>query len=53
MDYRIAIRYRADIKVTDIIRWQGKTLQQMAPSYGKDGKRQWLILECRELVEDE
>ena len=53
LDYRIAIRYRADINVTDIIRWQGKILQQMAPPYGKDGKRQWLILECRELVEDE
>ena len=53
VDYRIAIRYRTDIKVTDIIRWQGKILQQMAPPYGKDGKRQWLILECRELVEDE
>ena len=53
VDYRIAIRYRADINVTDIIRWQGKILQQMAPPYGKDGKRQWLILECRELVEDE
>ena len=53
VDYRIAIRYRTDIKVMDIIRWQGKILQQMAPPYGKDGKRQWLILECRELVEDE
>lgn len=53
VDYRIAIRYRADIKVTDIIRWQGKTLRQTAPPYGKDGKRQWLIMECRELVEDE
>ena len=53
VDYRIAIRYRTDIKVTDIIRWQGKILQQMAPPYGKDGRRQWLILECRELVEDE
>ncbi len=53
VDYRIAIRYRDDIKVTDIIRWQGELLQQTAPPYGKDGKRQWLILECRELVEDE
>ena len=53
VDYRIAIRYRTDIKVTDIIRWQGKTLRQTAPPYGKDGRRQWLILECRELVEDE
>ena len=53
VDYRIAIRYRTDIKVMDIIRWQGKTLQQTAPPYGKDGRRQWLILECRELVEDE
>ena len=53
VDYRIAIRYRDDIKVTDIIRWQGKTLLQNAPPYGKDGRRQWLIMECRELVEDE
>ena len=53
VDYRIAIRYRTDIKVTDIIHWQGKTLRQTAPPYGKDGRRQWLILECRELVEDE
>ena len=53
VDYRIAIRYRTDIKVMDIIRWQGKTLRQTAPPYGKDGRRQWLILECRELVEDE
>ena len=53
VDYRIAIRYRTDIKVTDIICWQGKTLQQTAPPYGKDGRCQWLILECRGLVEDE
>lgn len=53
VDYRIAIRYRDDIKITDTIHWQGRTLMQTAPPYGKDGKRQWLILECRELVEDE
>lgn len=52
VDYRVAMRYRTDIRDTDILRWQGKLLQIVAPPYGKDGKREWLILECRELVED-
>ena len=52
VDYRVAMRYRTDIRDTDILRWQGKLLQIVAPTYGKDAKREWLILECRELVED-
>ena len=50
--YRIAMRYRTDILVTDRLRWQGKTLLLVAPSYGKDGKREYLVLEAKELVED-
>ena len=49
--YRIAMRYRTDIRVTDRLRWEGKTLLIVAPPYGKDGKREYLILEAKELVE--
>lgn len=50
--YRIAMRYRTDILVTDRLRWEGKTLLLVAPPYGKDGKREYLILAAKELVED-
>ena len=52
VDYRIVIRYRADVRVTDRIRWGDKTLTPIAPPYLLGGKKQWLVLECRELVED-
>ena len=52
VDYRIVIRYRTDVRVTDRIRWGDKTLTPIAPSYPLGGKKQWLVMECRELVED-
>ena len=52
VDYRIVIRYRADVRVTDRIRWNGKMLTLIAPPYPLGGKKQWLVMECRELVED-
>ena len=52
VDYRIVIRYRADVRMTDRIRWEDKTLTPIAPSYPLGGKKRWLVLECRELVED-
>ena len=51
VDYRIAIRYRADVRVTDRIRWGNKTLTPIAPPYPLGGKKRWLVIECRELVE--
>ena len=53
VDYRIVIRYRADVRMTDRIRWEDKTLTPIAPSYPLGGKKRWLVLECRELVEDD
>lgn len=50
--YRIAIRYRDGLKVTDRILWEGRTLLQTAPPYAMDGKHKYLIMEARELVED-
>ena len=52
VDYRIVIRYRTDVRVTERIRWDGKTLIPIAPPYPLGGKKQWLVIECRELVED-
>lgn len=52
VDYRIVIRYRMDVRVTDRIRWGDKTLTPTAPPYPLSGKKRWLVLECRELVED-
>ena len=52
VDYRIVIRYRTDVRVTDRIRWDGKTLIPIAPPYPLGGKKRWLVIECRELVED-
>ena len=52
VDYRIVIRYRADVRVTDRIRWGDKILTPIAPPYPLGGKKRWLVIECRELVED-
>ena len=52
VDYRIVIRYRTDVQVTDRILWGNKTLTPIAPPYPLGGKKRWLVLECRELVED-
>ena len=50
--YRIVIRYRKDIEITDVLLWEGKTLEQTAPPYMLDGKKKYLVLEARELVEN-
>ena len=52
VDYRIVIRYRADVRVTDRISWGDKALTPIAPLYPLGGKKRWLVIECRELVED-
>ena len=52
VDYRVAIRYRADIQVTDILLWRGRRMALISPPYDMDGRKKWLVMECRELVED-
>ena len=52
VDYRIVIRYRTNVRVTDIVQWKGKRLTPIAPPYPLSGKKRWLVIECRELVED-
>ena len=52
VDHRVVIRYRADVRVTDRICWGDKMLTPIAPPYLLGGKKRWLVMECRELVED-
>lgn len=51
--YRIVIRYREDVREHYRIVWNGKTLEQTAPPYIKDGRKKYLILQARELSEDD
>ena len=52
VNYRIVIRYRDDMEITDIIRWRDRRFMQTAPAYDLRSNRQYLVLEVRELVED-
>ena len=52
VSYRIVIRYREDIEVTDIIEWRDRRLIMSAPPYPLDGGRKYLVMEAKELVED-
>ncbi|MBO6292324.1 MAG: head-tail adaptor protein [Selenomonas sp.] len=52
VNYRVVIRYREDIQMTDILEWRGKALAMSAPPYPLDGLRKYLVMEARELVED-
>ena len=52
VSYRIVIRYREDIEVTDIIEWRDRRLIMSAPPYPMDGGRKYLVMEAKELVED-
>lgn len=50
--YRVVIRYREDIQVTNILQWRSKTLIMSAPPYALNGGRKYLAMEAKELVED-
>ena len=52
VNYRIIIRYRDDVKVTDVIRWRSHRFVQTAPAYDVRSNRQYLVMEVRELIED-
>ena len=52
VNYRIVIRYRDDVEVTDEIQWRSKRFIQTAPAYDLRSNRQYLVLEVKELIED-
>lgn len=52
VNYRIVIRHRDDVEVTDEILWRRHRFVQTAPAYDLRSNRQYLVLEVRELVED-
>ena len=52
VDYRVVMRYRKDIRPTDVLVWRDKVLSLISSPYDMDGKKKCLVMECRELVED-
>ena len=52
VNYRIIIRYRSDIRLTDEIQWRSRRFVQTAPAYDVRSNRQYLVMEARELIED-
>ena len=52
VNYRIVIRWRSDIEVTDEIQWRNHRFVQTAPAYDLRSNRQYLVFEVRELIED-
>ena len=51
--YKIFIRYRDDIQISDFVLWNEKKLEQISPPCPFDGRKNFLVLEARELVENE
>ena len=51
LEYRVTIRYRADISLHDRIVYGGRILEQTLPPMDIDGRHVWLQLQCREMVE--
>jgi SPP1 family predicted phage head-tail adaptor len=50
--YRITIRYRRDVAVTDRIEYGGRIFEQIGPPVDIEEKHAYLRLECREVVAD-
>lgn len=50
LEYRVTIRYRADILLHDRIVYGGRILEQTLPPMDIDGRHMWLQLQCREMV---
>lgn len=49
--YRVVVRYGVDVQTTDKILWNGKTLEITAPPYLLDGRKKFIVIETRELIE--
>jgi len=50
--YRIIIRYRRDVAVTDRIGYKSRIFEQIGPPVDIDEKHAYLRLECREVAAD-
>lgn len=50
--HRITIRYRDDIKPDDEIIWRERKLRLLSPPYALESKREFVGIDCEEVVED-
>lgn len=52
INYRVIIRYRADVLPDDEILWRGRRLVQTGTPYDAESRHIWTVLEAREAVQD-
>jgi len=52
VSWRIIIRHMNNLFPNDLIVYGGAILTQVAPPYLLDGRREFLVLTCREMVPD-
>ena len=50
--YRVIIRRRSDILPDDEILWRGKRLKMISPPYPFEGRREFICLNCTEVLAD-
>ena len=51
--YRVIIRYRGDVEVTDRLQYGNRQFELLCPPIDVEEKHAYLRLECREVVADE
>ena len=51
VDYRIIIRYRNDIESNDFVIYRNKKLKMLNVPFDLENRRQWLQMDCKELIE--
>lgn len=52
INYRVTVRYRTDILPDDEISWRGRRLKLLSPPYFLDGEKNFICMDCAEVVED-
>ena len=52
INYRITIRYRADLKPDDEIVWRGRRLKITSPPINLENRKIWTQIECKEVIQD-
>ena len=50
--YRVIIRRRSDILPDDEVLWRGKRLKMISPPYPFEGRREFICLNCTEVLAD-
>ena len=52
VSYRVAIRYRTDVKPDDEIIWRGRRLKIITPPYDAESRKIYTVMDCEGVIEN-